>query len=66
MSDTPFDKPSVNPRYEGATPRDVARALLLPLDPELRAKRLAAWKVERRSVTSGKVSEEPSRVNSRA
>jgi hypothetical protein len=66
MSDNPFDKPSMNPRYKGATPQDVARALLLPLDPELRAKRLAAWKAERRSVRSGKVSDVPSRVNSRA
>lgn len=36
--------PARNPDYEGATPADVARALLLPRDPKLQKKRLAAWK----------------------
>lgn len=49
--------PSPNPRYKGATPADIARALLLPLDPELRAAKVAEWKAERRSVTEGKVAE---------
>lgn len=49
--------PSRNPRYKGATPADIARALLLPTDPKKRAAKLAEWKAERRSVTDGKVAE---------
>ena len=56
-AEKPFDVKAVNPRYKGAMMSDVARALLLPLDPELRAKRIAEWKEERRSVTDGKVAE---------
>jgi hypothetical protein len=55
--DKPFDVKATNPRYNGAMMSDVARALLLPTDPELRAKRIAEWKEGRRSVTDGKVAE---------
>ena len=32
----PFDVPSVNPRYKGATPADMVRALTKPKDPKVR------------------------------
>ena len=57
MSEKPFDVKAVNPRYRGAMMSDVARALLLPVDPEKRAEKIAEWKAERRSVTDGKVAE---------
>lgn len=53
----PFDVKATNPRYKGAMMSDVARALLLPVDPEKRVERIAEWKAERRSVTDGKVVE---------
>jgi len=49
--------PSQNPRYKGATPDDIARALMLSRDPKVRAVQLAKWAEERRSVTAGKVVE---------
>ena len=33
----PFDVPAVNPRYKGATPADMVRALTRPKDPKARA-----------------------------
>ena len=51
----PFDVQAINPRYRGAMMSDVARALMLPVDPEKRAEKLAEWKAERRSVTPRKV-----------
>lgn len=44
---------TVNPRYGNATMGDLARALMLPKDPELRAKRIAEWNAERRAGNSG-------------
>lgn len=46
-SEQRFDPVAVNPRYRGARMSDVARALLLPKDPEERAKRIAEWAAER-------------------
>ena len=60
--DEPFDVKATNPRYKGAKMSDVARALLLPVDPERRATKLAEWAEERRSVTDGKVAEDPPAV----
>lgn len=57
MTDKPFDVKATNPRYKGAMMSDVARAMLLPTDPEKRAEKIAEWKAERRSVTDGKVAE---------
>ena len=55
--DEPFDVQATNPRYKGAMMSDVARALLLSRDPDIRAEQLARWAKERRSVTAGKVVE---------
>lgn len=33
----PFDEPAVNPRYKGATPADMVRALTRPKDPAAQA-----------------------------
>lgn len=58
----PFDVEAVNPRYRGAKMSDVARALLLPVDPEKRAEKIAEWREERRSVTGGKIAQDAARV----
>lgn len=42
-----FYRQAVNPRYKGARMSDVARALLLPKDPEERASAIAEWEAER-------------------
>ena len=55
----PFDVKAANPHYRGAKMSDMARALLLPVDPERRAAKIAEWKAERRSVTPGKITEDP-------
>ena len=47
--DEPLDVMATNPRYRGAKMSDLARALTLPKDQELRAKKIAEWKAERRS-----------------
>lgn len=55
----PFDVPSVNPRYRGATPADMVRALTRPKNPAARA---ALDKLRGRFVTSEKVPEGPPAV----
>ena len=55
----PFDLKATNPHYRGARLSDMARALMLPVDPERRAEKLAEWNAERRSVTDGKIEAPP-------
>ena len=55
----PFDVRAVNPRYGTAKLSDVAKALMRPKDPDVRAKLEG-----RRSVTRGKVSENDPSVKS--
>ena len=52
----PFDVKAANPRYKGATVADMARVLLRPRNPAARA---ALDRLQGRSVTDGKVAEEP-------
>lgn len=57
----PFDVPSVNPCYKGATPADMVRALMRPRDPEGRA---ALDRLRGQSVTPGKMPDDPPAIRS--